>query len=254
MSQWGFYFNQNRCIGCKACVMGCKNWNKRFRGDNAFHIDSVEAVNANSDYTPKVDSMQSSIPFMDETGALNTDELGKYCMKENWRTVTEHDKGSITVDSDTNTYVSTFDRSYLSAACNHCSDPACVKACPMGVYHKDLETGIVLYNNASCISCGRCNSACPWENPQYYSKDYATYPQNDPERPRMTKCTGCFDRISEGLKPACVAACRARALDFGPMSELESKYNGDFNHYADGFEPGVTQPNIIFRAKKNIIA
>lgn len=28
MSQKGFLFNQSRCIGCNACTVACKNWNK----------------------------------------------------------------------------------------------------------------------------------------------------------------------------------------------------------------------------------
>ena len=33
MSQWGFYFNQDRCLGCLTCKMACKNWNEKRRGD-----------------------------------------------------------------------------------------------------------------------------------------------------------------------------------------------------------------------------
>ena len=26
MNQWGFYFNQSRCVGCYACSVACKDW------------------------------------------------------------------------------------------------------------------------------------------------------------------------------------------------------------------------------------
>jgi anaerobic dimethyl sulfoxide reductase subunit B (iron-sulfur subunit) len=28
MAQYGFYFNQSRCIGCNACTVACKQWNQ----------------------------------------------------------------------------------------------------------------------------------------------------------------------------------------------------------------------------------
>ena len=34
------------------------------------------------------------------------------------------------------------------------------------------------------------------------------------------KCTLCYDRISEGLSPACAQACPTDSIRFGPVSEL----------------------------------
>lgn len=33
MTQWGFYFDQTRCYGCKTCTVACKEWNEGRRGD-----------------------------------------------------------------------------------------------------------------------------------------------------------------------------------------------------------------------------
>ena len=44
---------------------------------------------------------------------------------------------------------------YVSSACNHCGNPACVRVCPTGAMHKD-ERGLVSVDGARCIGCGYC--------------------------------------------------------------------------------------------------
>jgi anaerobic dimethyl sulfoxide reductase subunit B (iron-sulfur subunit) len=34
----------------------------------------------------------------------------------------------------------------------------------------------------------------------------------------------CIDRLEAGEMPICVLACSARALDFGPLSEMQERY------------------------------
>ena len=250
MIQWGFYFNQDRCVGCKTCVMACKNWNEARRGD--------AAVNGR-DYKGKqvgLGRLEPLTHFVNPTtGTSHYEEFRKFHMKEDWRRVETHEKGGVMQRSDY-TFASTFDRRYLSIACNHCDRPACKKACPQGIITKEPTYGIVLVNNTDCISCGECKTACPWEAPQFYHYEFNSFDEDDPKRPRMTKCTLCIDRIVEGLKPACVAACWNRALDAGPMDELKAKY---VDHAVTGlpefksdFVAGLKihlRPNIIFKKK-----
>ena len=169
-------------------------------------------------------------------------------MKENWRRVYTKEYGSKPPDVDIVN---------LSVSCNHCEDPACIMACPMGYIDKEQEYGIVQIDHSkTCIACQRCKQACPWDSPQYYDNDLDKYDLKDAKRPRMTKCDLCIHRIEEGLKPACVAACIMRALDAGPLEELKERYP-DWSDKLDDFPDGHliellmdTKPNIIFKKKK----
>lgn len=239
MNQWGFYYNQTRCIGCKACTLACKSWNDKHRGDLNLNVELswVES-----------DMQKESIDYETvPSGEQNFALFRKYYMKENWRRVTITEYGTNPPDVDVQ---------YLSVACNHCDNPACIEVCPMGIIFKESEYGIVLVDNTDCISCGKCQDACPWDAPQFYDTNFKKYAQDDPKRPKMTKCTLCLDRIKEGLKPACVAACMNRALDAGPLDELKERYrNADItvDTFASDSVPSLgisTKPNIIFKARK----
>ena len=41
-----------------------------------------------------------------------------------------------------------------------------------------------------------------------------------PEDGRASKCTLCYDRLEDGLEPACAKACPTDSIQFGPYDEL----------------------------------
>ena len=100
-------------------------------------------------------------------------------------------------------------QSFLSLACNHCDEPACLANCPVGAYTK-LDNGVVVQDHDLCIGCKTCISACPYGAPVFDEASSTTY-----------KCDMCIDRLERGEKPACVEACpaatssRARSTRFG---------------------------------------
>lgn len=127
---------------------------------------------------------------------------------------------------------------YLSIACNHCEDPACVKVCPSGAMHKG-EDGFVVVDEAICIGCRYCQMACPYGAPQFnHAKGH------------MTKCDGCRERVAVGAKPVCVESCPLRALDLAPIGDLRDDY-GDLAGVAPLPDPMFTQPNLVIKVNAN---
>ncbi len=105
---------------------------------------------------------------------------------------------------------------HMSISCNHCDDPACTKACPTQAMHKDKESELILVDESRCIGCGYCELACPYDAPRV-----------DKKKGHSVKCNACKERLDEGKQPICVEACPLRALDFGPMEEIEERYGED---------------------------
>lgn len=100
----------------------------------------------------------------------------------------------------------------LYMPCFHCEEPWCVNACPTGAMTRRAKDGIVYVDQKRCVGCKACMMACPWRVPQW----------NEATR-KVMKCDYCRDRIDEGLKPACVTACTAHALEFTTPNEASQK-------------------------------
>ena len=94
-------------------------------------------------------------------------------------------------------------------SCQHCSDAPCASVCPAGCLVKNEDTGFVEVNQDKCIACQYCSTACPFDVPRY-----------DGVQGTVNKCTGCPDRIENGLAPACVTTCQPEALRFGDRDEM----------------------------------
>jgi anaerobic dimethyl sulfoxide reductase subunit B (iron-sulfur subunit) len=149
-----------------------------------------------------------------------------------WRRVIPRERG---------TYPDVF-LSYLSLSCNHCALPACAGACPANAISKRAEDGIVVVKRDVClgnVTCtALCKKACPYGVPQFGEEEGA----------KMQMCTFCIDRLAESKKPVCVEACPMRALDAGPLDELEKQYGAI--REAKGFVYSKkTCPSIIFKPR-----
>jgi anaerobic dimethyl sulfoxide reductase subunit B (iron-sulfur subunit) len=135
--------------------------------------------------------------------------------------------------------------SFLVQCCYHCAKPRCGEVCPVQAIQKREDNGIVVIDQEVCLggeSCGICSKECPYGAPQFGAEENA----------KMQKCDLCFERLLQGLKPICVAACPMRALDAGPMDDLMSSYQGD--REAEGFVfSSELKPSIIFKSKATSI-
>lgn len=99
---------------------------------------------------------------------------------------------------------------YYRRLCMHCENPSCVSVCPVGAFVKTKE-GPVIYDESKCMGCRYCLLACPFDVPKYEWKNIL---------PLVKKCDMCYERIKEGLKPACAEACPTEATLYGKRNEL----------------------------------
>lgn len=85
MTQYAFFFNQKRCLGCKTCVIACKEWNESKRGDANLNRALTEETAGTFD-TPA--SWGAGARPDTLNGAHSKDILRRFDAKENWRRVT----------------------------------------------------------------------------------------------------------------------------------------------------------------------
>jgi formate dehydrogenase iron-sulfur subunit len=95
-----------------------------------------------------------------------------------------------------------------SDVCKHCTEAACLDVCPTGALMRS-EFGTVVVQDDVCNGCGYCVSACPFGVIDRREVDGGAH-----------KCTLCYDRLGDGLTPACAKACPTESIQFGPLDEL----------------------------------
>ena len=185
MTQQGFFFDESRCLDCRACSIACQDWNDIQVGTEKY--------------------------------------LRRFFWEEGvFPEISLH---------------------FVFAPCYHCEKPACLDACPNGAIFKESKYGAVLVDDALCVGCKSCWDACPYGAPRFS------------DEPKMKKCNLCIGRLEKGQLPACIDTCIPRALDFGPIDELEKKY-GTCRALKAMPDPSAVKPSIIFKeagAKQQLV-
>ena len=99
----------------------------------------------------------------------------------------------------------------MSDVCKHCVDAPCLEVCPTGAIVR-TEFDTVYIQEPACNGCRDCITACPFGVIHVSKRDHIA-----------RKCTFCYDRLQNGLVPACAQACPTKSIKFGPIDELRSE-------------------------------
>lgn len=86
---------------------------------------------------------------------------------------------------------------FLPVACQHCSDPKCMEACPKGALYRDGE-GLIQLRRENCVGCGLCVKACPYGAIQLHVHN---------GHREIWKCDLCARRRATGLPASCEQHC-----------------------------------------------
>ena len=100
------------------------------------------------------------------------------------------------------------DWTFMSDVCKHCAHAGCLDACPTGALIRTEFDTVVLQPDV-CNGCGYCIPACPFG-----------VIDRDHDDGRAAKCTLCYDRLEDGLEPACAKACPTDSIQFGAYEDL----------------------------------
>lgn len=98
-----------------------------------------------------------------------------------------------------------------SDVCKHCTHAGCLDVCPTGALFR-TEFSTVVVQQDICNGCGYCVSGCP----------YGVIERREGDG-RAWKCTLCYDRLHDGLEPACAKACPTDSIQFGVLDELRER-------------------------------
>jgi formate dehydrogenase iron-sulfur subunit len=230
----GFFTDTSVCIGCKACEVACKEWNT-LPMDDAHGVRDVIGLSGMS---------------YDNTGQLGANSWRHVAFIEQTRTVDlpmptfgrpgddREDSGRSVTDGPNDESLATAQQSSVlnaealsefdpqtgqsgtdkqirwlmsSDVCKHCTHAGCLDVCPTGALFR-TEFGTVVVQGDICNGCGYCVPSCP----------YGVIEQRKGDG-RVFKCTMCYDRLTDGLQPACATACPTQSIQFGNLDELQAR-------------------------------
>jgi formate dehydrogenase iron-sulfur subunit len=99
-----------------------------------------------------------------------------------------------------------------SDVCKHCANAPCQEACPTGaIIHTEFDT--VYVQQDICNGCGYCIVACP----------FGVIARDNEGDLQAHKCTLCYDRLKDGMEPACAKACPTDSIVFGEVETLKQQ-------------------------------
>ncbi len=187
----GFFTDTTTCIGCKACEVACKQWNDLPADGSVFRKGS------SYDHTGELGAATwRHVRFVEVAEGrpvdFATDGVDLVAAAEDYQ----------------QPFAGYGDWVFMSDVCKHCTHAGCLDACPTGALIRS-EFGTVVLQPDVCNGCGYCIPSCPFG-----------VVDRDHDDGRAAKCTLCYDRLEDGLEPACAKACPTDSIQFGPYEEL----------------------------------
>jgi formate dehydrogenase iron-sulfur subunit len=201
----GFFTDTTVCIGCKACEVACKQWNDLpadgARFDKGGSYDHTGGLSASTWRHVRFAEIGGHVPAIPAAGAgaAAAADLDLVAVAAT-RAVAGVDVAAAVAAMD--------DWVFMSDVCKHCTNAGCLDACPTGALIRTEFETVVLQADV-CNGCGYCVPACPFG---VVARDH--------DDGRAGKCTLCYDRLHDGLEPACAKACPTDSIQFGPYDEL----------------------------------
>lgn len=222
----GFFTDTSICIGCKACEVACKEWNRNPRdGDLELLGSSYDNTGALGASTWRhVAFIEQGRDRVEEARASGRALVG-LGMPGLGAPVTADPAAVSTAPPDTPEF-----RWLMSSdVCKHCTHAGCLDVCPTGSLFR-TEFGTVVVQAEVCNGCGACVAGCPFGVIERRT-DGTAAPRTKPgerkgEQPAVPnigvaqKCTLCYDRMVEGQTPACAKTCPTTSIKFGDRDEL----------------------------------
>jgi formate dehydrogenase iron-sulfur subunit len=223
----GFFTDTSVCIGCKACEVACKEWNHVPEDGLKFTGMSYDnSVGLGADTWRHVAFIEQRKPLADQDPGVSHAGLDVLALAgEGSGTAPE----AAAITPTTPGPAGEFRWLMSSDVCKHCTHAACLDVCPTGSLFR-TEFGTVVVQEDICNGCGYCVPACP----------YGVIDQRAGDG-RAWKCTLCYDRLSDGMEPACAKACPTNSIQFGPLDELRERAAG---RLAQLHEAGVSDAQL----------
>jgi formate dehydrogenase iron-sulfur subunit len=217
---YGFFTDTTLCIGCKACEVACKQWNN-------LPADGFELSGHSYDNTRQLSATTwRHVNYIEQFDRERFDGLEPPRLKEGRELPADGPMDAQTLRANlppdfepwgnltaSEQWAQPGQRwIFMSDVCKHCVDAPCLEACPTGsIVRTEFDT--VYVQQDVCNGCGYCVPACPFGVIEV-----------DRERDgKAHKCTLCYDRLKDGLEPACAKACPTDSIQFGPVDELRER-------------------------------
>ena len=234
----GFFTDTSVCIGCKACEVACKEWNAvpmdglgmlgssydntgALGGSTWRHVMFIEQPKSTAGHSTGVEGRATDVLNRAGESAL-TGDLNALGTNVNDVSTSSVDLGMPSFDlpggKTENGERTDFRWLMASDVCKHCTHAGCLDVCPTGSLFR-TEFGTVVVQDDICNGCGYCVPACPFGVIDRRVGEKGVTKNEGIAQ----KCTLCYDRIGDGLEPACAKACPTTSIQFGDLDELRRR-------------------------------